>query len=147
MQQQPTLIFLFMAFIIGAAQSQSWAGTYTAGSSCSTSACCCLSGQVVVTNSSTNTYTIISSLSGICYGLSTFSGTAYMSGYTGWITFDGNNDTLTLSSDSRTIIVTNTMNSACSGNGVKSGAIKQHANVIMLFAIALVCVAMSASKM
>jgi hypothetical protein len=142
---QPTLIFLVMASVIGAAQSQTWTGTYTADSSCSTSVCCCLSGSVVLTSSSTNTYTVNSPVSGVC-SISTFTGTAYTSGYTGWLIVSMSNDTLTLSSDSKTITVTNTMSPACSGKGVKSGAIKQHANIIMLFAIALVGVATSTSK-
>ncbi len=145
---QPTLkIFLLIASMIGAAQSQTWAGTYTADSSCSTSVCCCLSGQVVVTSVSTNIYSVSSGLSGVCNGVSTFSGTAYTSGYTGTLAVVSNTDTLTLSSDSKTITVTNALYPACSGKGVKSGSIKQHANIIMLFAITLVGMAMNASKM
>jgi hypothetical protein len=144
--QQPKLIVLLLASFIGAAQSQTWAGTYTAGSSCSTSVCCCLSGQVVLTSSSTNVYTVTSGVSGVCGSASTFSGTAYTSGYTGWMLVVGNNDTLTLSSNSQTITVTNPVSSACSGTGTKSGAIKQHANIIMLFAIALIGMVMSVSK-
>jgi hypothetical protein len=145
---QPTLkILLLIASVIGAAQSQTWTGTYTADSSCSTSSCCCLSGQIVVTSVSTNIYSVSSSVSGICGSATTFSGTAYTSGYTGTIVVVGNTDTLTLSSDSKTITVTNTLYPVCSGKGVKSGSIKQHANIIMLFAIAVVGMAMSVSKM
>ena len=144
---QATLLSLLVAAVIGVAQSQTWAGTYTADSSCSTSVCCCLSGQVLVTSASTNSYTVTSSLSGVCGSYTTFSGTAYTSGYTGWMLVVSNNDTLALSSDSRTLTVTNTANSACSGKGVKSGAIKQHANTIILFGVALIGVMTSAHKM
>ncbi len=143
---QPTHIFLLVASIISAVQSQIWAGTYKADSSCNTTICCCLSGQVVLTNSSTNIYTVASSVSGVCGTATAFVGTAYTSGYTGWLLVASNNDTLTLSSDSTTITVTNTVYPACSGKGVKSGASKQHANIIMLFGIALVGVVMSSSK-
>jgi len=92
---------------------------------------------VVFTSSSTNIYAVTSSVTGVCGGATTFTGTAYTSGYTGWMMEVGNNDTLTLGSDSRTITVTNPVYSACSGKGTKSGTIKQHANIILLFAIAL----------
>ena len=140
---QPTLIFLLMVSVIGAAQSQSWAGTYTTDSSCNTSVCCCMSGQVVARSSSTNTYTVISPMIGACGNVTTFVGTGYTSGYTGWMQVGIDNDTLTLSSDSYNITVTNTVHPHCSGKGFKSGTIKQHANIIMLFAIALVGVGMS----
>lgn len=143
---QPTLIFLLVASVISTAQSQTWAGTYTADSSCSTSSCCCLTGQVTVTSLSTNTYTVSSSVTGICSGLTTYSSTAYTNGYTGWIMFGTNNDTLALSSDSKTITVTNSLFPACSGKGVKSGAIKQHVNLIMLFSIVLIGIMKKASK-
>ena len=140
------LIFVLMASIIGAVQSQTWTGTYTADSSCSTSVCCCLAGQVKVTSISTNTYWVTSSTSGTC-GVMTFTGTAYTSGYTGWMVVGSDNDTLTLSSDSNTITVTNPVTSACSGKGVKSGAIKQHVNVMILFGLVLIGIILSSSKM
>jgi hypothetical protein len=143
---QQTFIFLLIASVIGVAQSQTWIGSYTADSSCSTSICCCLSGQVMVASSSTNVYSVTSGVSGLC-SASSFTGTAYTSGYTGWMVVASNNDTLTLSSDSHTITVTNPVTSACSGKGVKSGAIKQHTNIIMLLATGLVGVMMNTSKM
>ena len=133
----PTSIFLLMVSVIGAARSQSWAGTYTADSSCDTSSCCCMSGQVVVTSSSANVYTVTSGASGQCNGTTTFSGTLSTSGYTESMVVGTDTDILTLSSDSHTVTVTDSMNPACSGKGVKNGAIKQHANIVMLFAIAL----------
>jgi hypothetical protein len=145
---QPTLkIFLLITSVIGAAQSQTWTGTYTVGSGCSTAICCCLSGQMVVTSSSTNYYTVTVPISGQCGNYTTFSTSATLTGYTGSVTMLGNPFLLTLSSNSQTITATNTLYSACSGTATKSGAIKQHANIIMLFAIALVGMAMSASKM
>jgi hypothetical protein len=146
---QPTLkIFLLIASMIGAAQSQNWAGTYTVNSGCSTSSCCCLSGQLVVTSTSTNYYSVNSPVSGVCFGATTYSvSNVYLPGYSGSVTSNGASFTLTLSSNSQTITAVNTQYPSCSGTATKSGAIKQHANIIMLFAITLVGMAMSASKM
>ncbi|CAF1030225.1 unnamed protein product [Adineta steineri] len=127
-----------MATVIGAVQSQSWAGTYTPDSSCSTSTCCCLSGQAVVKSLSTNSYTVNSGASGICYGATTFTSILYTSGYAGSMMVNADNDTLSLSSDSRNITVTNPTHPACSGKGYKSGAIAQQANIITLLALFLV---------
>lgn len=140
------LIFILVLSIIGAAQSQTWTGTYTADSSCNTSTCCCLAGQVVLTSSSTNTYIVTSSVSGSCGGANTFTGTAYTSGYTGWIVVTTDNDTLTLSSDSNTVTVTNTVNPACSGKGVKGAAIKQNSSIIMLSILILLGGLINTSK-
>lgn len=133
-----TQFLLLIVSVIGTAHSQSWAGTYTAGSSCNTTVCCCLSGQIVLTNSLTNNYTVNSSLSGACGNTTSFSGIAYTSAYTGWMVVNGSNDTLTLTSDSRTIMVGNPTNSPCNGKGVKSGAIKEHVNILILFALFLI---------
>jgi hypothetical protein len=134
-----TLIVLLVASVIGAAQSQTWAGTYTINSGCSTSSCCCLTGQVTVTSTSTNTYSYSSPVTGICFGATTASGTFTASGYTGSATILGQAFTLSLSSNSQTITINNGAYPACSGSGVRSGAIKQHSNIIMLsFAITLV---------
>ncbi|CAF4264188.1 unnamed protein product, partial [Adineta steineri] len=143
---QSTVFLFLVASVIGTVQSQTWAGTYIADSTCSTSACCCLSGQVVVTSASANTYTVNSGTSGVCGGVTTFTGTAHTDGYTGWMVVTDNN-TLTLSSDSNTINVISPSNAACSGQGVKSGVIKQHPNIIMLLAICLISMMMSALKL
>lgn len=143
---ESTFYFILVLSMIVATQGQTWAGTYKADSSCSTSSCCCLSGSVVLTSSSTNVYTVTSGASGVCGGATTFTGTAYTSGYTGWILVVGNNDTLTLSSDSNTITVTNPVYSACSGKGSKNSAIKQHSSIIMLFVITLIGGLINTSK-
>lgn len=129
---QATYIFVMMASIIGAAQSQSWAGTYTVNSGCSTSTCCCLSGQVTVASTSTNTYSFSSPVSGACSGATTASGSFTASGYTGSATLLSQAFTLSLSSDSKTITATNVGSPACSGTATKSAAIKQHSNIIIL---------------
>jgi len=138
-----TLIVLLVASVIGAAQSQTWAGTYTVNSGCSTSACCCLSGQVTVTSIATNTYSFSSPVSGVCLGATTASGNASVSGYSGSTTILGQAFTLSLSSNSQTITANNVASPQCSGTATKSAAIKQHANIIMFFAIALIGMAMS----
>lgn len=143
---QPTIVLLLVVSVVGVAQSQTWTGTYTADSSCNTTVCCCMTGQVVLTISSTNNYSISSSMSGtLCGNVTIFSGPAYTNGYTGWMLISGVNNTLTLSSDSKNITLINPT-AACSGKGVKSGAIKQHANIIMLLAMALLCMTARASN-
>ena len=131
-------LFLLMTTVISAAQSQSWTGTYTPDSSCSTLVCCCLSGQAVVASSSANTYTVNSGASGACGGANSFTGTLYTSGYVGSMMVGVDNDTVTLSSDSRTVTVTNPRIAACNGMGVKNGAMTQHAHIMTLFVLFLV---------
>ncbi|CAF4176756.1 unnamed protein product [Adineta steineri] len=80
---QSTVFLFLVASVIGTVQSHTWAGTYIPDSTCSTSACCCLSGQVVVTSASANTYTVNSGTTGVCGGVTTFTGTAHTDGYTG----------------------------------------------------------------
>ncbi|CAF1449518.1 unnamed protein product [Adineta steineri] len=133
---QLTVLFLLMATVIGAAQSQSWAGTYTVDSSCNTTSCCCLSGKAVLT-STTNGYSVNSSASSLCNSNSTFTGTLSTTNYTGWIKVNSDNDTVTLSSDSLTITINDTTNSTCTNKLIKSGALAQHANIIRLLALFL----------
>ena len=138
------LIFLLMVSIIGAAQSQTWTGTYTVNSGCSASSCCCLTGQVTVTSAGTNTYSFSSPVTGVCAGATTASGTFTASGYTGSATLLGQQFTLSLSSDSQTITANNVASPSCSGTATRSGAIKQHSSIIILsFAIALITMAMN----
>jgi hypothetical protein len=149
---QPTLkFFLLIASVIGAAQAQTWTGTYTVNTGCSTTICCCLSGQFVVTSTSTNYYTMTSPVSGQCNGATTSTvSNVYLSGYTGSAMLSGNYFTYTLSSDSKTITATNVNYTQCSGSATKSGANKQHTNSLMLFVIGLVgmmMMMMNASKM
>ncbi|CAF0849747.1 unnamed protein product [Adineta steineri] len=131
---QSIVLFLLVATVIGVAQSQSWAGTYTADSSCSTATCCCLSGHILVTSLSGNNYTISSSASGVCNS-TLFTGTLYTNGYAGSIVMGVDNDTVSLSSDSLTINITDPINSTCSAKGIKSGTMAQHANIITLLAL------------
>ncbi|UJR18935.1 hypothetical protein I4U23_022064 [Adineta vaga] len=127
---QVMVLFLFVAIVIGSTQSQTWAGTYMPDSSCDTSTCCCLSGQAIVTSSSANSYTVQSGASGVCGGAVTFTGNLYTSGYTGWMMVATDNDTVTLSSDSHIVTVTNPSRSACNGQGIKNGSPTQHVNII-----------------
>jgi hypothetical protein len=91
---------------------------------------------------------VTSSLSGQCSSLTTYSTTvATPTGYTISFTAFTATLSLTLSSNSQTITVVNSANSACSGSYTKSGDIKQHANSVMLFALVLLNLVMSVSKM
>jgi hypothetical protein len=143
-----TITIFFMMSIIMAVQSQTWIGTYTTDSTCSRTACCCLDGQIVVIHPSTSILAVTSGLIGICYGVTTYSGTtSYPSVYTSYFTVSGTQPlTLTLSSDSKTIAGVNPLNSACNGNAVKSGAIKQMTNTTTMVALVFVGVTISASN-
>jgi hypothetical protein len=148
MQSTLALLLFMTSSIIVVVKSQTWTGTYSAsGNTCDTSQCCCFSGSVVLSPSLTSNLLVTSGLSGVCNGASTTS--FYFptpSGYTTSITLNGATITLTLSSNSQTITETNTQTPACSGSITKSGAIKQHANIMMLFAIALLGIAVRASN-
>ena len=120
-------------------QSQTWAGTYTADSTCNRTVCCCLNGQVVVSQPSIGILLITSGLSGVCDGISTFTDNAtYSGGYTGYLTVDSQNITLTLSSDSKTITAVNPSSSACNGNASKNSAIKQLGNTMAMIVLVLI---------
>jgi len=122
--------------MITTVQSQQWTGTFKTDSTCSTIFCCCLNGQVVVTQPSTSILAMTSGLSGQCSGQTTFSTTTpYPSGYSGYVTVYGQNLTLTLSSNSDTISAVNPLNSACDGNAYRSIAIKQFGNIMTIVAL------------
>ena len=143
-----SIIVLFLLFsVIAVAKSQTWTGTYSAaGSTCSTSACCCFSGTMTISQSSSSTLLVTSGLSGVCSGSSSTSfSVSTPSGYTTTISLGSSSLLLTLSSDSRTITATNSANSACSGSVTKSGTIRQHASIMLL--VILLGVALSVSKM
>ena len=125
------ICFLLVSIIIDSIESQTWTGTYIPDSSCNTTSCCCLSGKAVITSLTANSYSVQSGLTGVlCSGATTFRGTLYTNGYTGSIIVGSDNDTVTLTSDSANITVTNSKNPACSGNAVKNGSTMQHANII-----------------
>ncbi|CAF1576004.1 unnamed protein product [Rotaria magnacalcarata] len=108
-----TLIFLLVVSIIGSAQSQTWAGTYTADPSCNKAGCCCFSGQVVVIKTPPNTYALDSKVAGSCFTLTSLSGSTTLTGYTGSLTISGVPIYLQLSSDSRNITATTPFSSTC----------------------------------
>ena len=115
--QTYVVLFVILSFI-GCVQAQSWIGSYTAGSSCPTSFCCCVTGQVVVTTVATNTVSFTTGLSGglFCGGSPSYTTnmttpTTYVTALTiSIITL-----TFTLSSDSLRINVTNSANALCGG--------------------------------
>lgn len=56
----------------------------------------------------------------------------FTGGYTGWMVVAGNNGTFTPSSDSKTISVTHPVYPSCSGTLIRSGAMEQHSNIIIV---------------
>jgi hypothetical protein len=131
-----TITFFFATSIIVFVQSQTWIGNYTAGSTCNTTICCCSSGQIVVTNPTTNILAVTFGLTGQCSSFTTYNGTTpYPSGYTGYLTFAGRNLTLILSSNSQTISTINPTSSACNSNAIRNSAIKQFGNTMAIVAL------------
>jgi len=131
-----TITFFFATSIIVIVQSQTWIGTYTAGSTCNTAVCCCSSGQIVVTNPTINMLAVTFGLTGPCSSLTTYSGTTpYPSGYTGYLIFAGQNLTLILSSNSQTIYTINPTSPACNSNAIRNSAIKQFGNTMAIVAL------------
>jgi hypothetical protein len=114
---------------------------------CNTQQCCCFHEQVMVTRSSPDYLNVSSGLTGQCLGESSFQRQIPdPKGFTGSFIF-GDLLYITLSSDSRTITVTNPRVPACSGKAVKNGAVKQHLNIgIPLMALILLQRIMNFSK-
>ncbi|CAF3331520.1 unnamed protein product [Rotaria socialis] len=115
----PTLIFLLVVSIVGSAQSQTWAGTYTADPSCNTAKCCCFSGQIVVIKTPPNTYGLTSKVAGMCFMFTSISGSTTLTGYTGSLTMSGVPIYLQLSPDSRNITATSPLSSTCIARATK----------------------------
>ncbi len=121
---QTYIVLLLILSIIGCAQSQNWAGTYTVATSCTPSTCCCVSGQSVVTAVSANIYGFTVDLSSSCGGIPSYAGNVSIPAGTnvvnftipGVITF-----TFTLSSNSLAINVTNPAFSQCVAYLTKNG--------------------------
>jgi hypothetical protein len=141
-----TIFFLFATSIIMVVQSQTWTGTFTADSKCNTAACCCLNGQIVITNYTTNTTTNLAFTSGVkgaCADLTidaaTYTGTIpYPNNYTGYLANGAQYVTLTLSPDSNTISTVDSRNSACNGNAKRNSAIKQFGNTMAIAALVFI---------
>ncbi len=76
-----------------------------------------------------------------CFGVPTVSGDGpYLSGYSGYVIIDGQNLTLTLSSNSDTISIVNPMYSTCNDKAYRSAAIKQFGNIITIVALLFIAV-------
>ena len=138
-----TGLFLLLTSTLGLVQSQTWSGSYTTDNTCATSSCCCLSGQVVVASASGNTYSVNSPVTGVCGSATTYSGTLYTSGFSGWMIVTSGNNTVTLSSDSKVITVINVNSPLCSGLGTKNGVDRLDVNILKLLILSLISMMMS----
>ena len=137
-----TGLFLLLASTLGLVHSQTWPGSYTTDNTCATPSCCCLSGQVVVASASANTYSVNSPVTGVCSGATTFSGTLYTSGFSGWMIVVSGNNSVTLSSDSKVITVINWSNPLCSGLGTKNGVDRLDVNIFKLLILSVISMMM-----
>ncbi|CAF1397689.1 unnamed protein product [Adineta steineri] len=142
-----TFLLLLIASNLIVVHSQSWAGVYTAGTACDDTPCCCFVGQVVLTNTSANTYTVNSPVSGSdCNGITTYSGYLHTSGYEGWMILFSTNTSVILHSDSSYVTVKNWDHPFCSVLGVKNGIAKLDINTLNLFVVASIGMVMSITK-
>ena len=124
-------IILFIPLFIVSVQAQNWLGTYTPDNACSLiTTCCCVSGQVVVSNVSTGFYGFTTGLSGsACGGMSSYmTNLSTPTGYTTTISIPVTISGITialplsfaLSADSLSINVTNQLTPTCRGTLTKS---------------------------
>lgn len=119
MQSSAFALFLLTSIVV-VVQSQVWTGNYTTDSACNQTSCCCLNGQILITNAS-NIVSINANLSGVCNGSTTLA--ANITNLNSFLsTFNVANQTLllTLSNNSLTITSSNPSNSACTGHATKS---------------------------
>jgi hypothetical protein len=120
---QTHIILLLILSFIGCVQPQNWVGTYTPDSSCPTASCCCISGQVVVTTVSANMVSFTAGLSGIlCVSTTYAANLTTPTTYVTTISISGIPVTLTLSSDSLSITVTNSFIASCDATLTKNAA-------------------------
>jgi hypothetical protein len=115
---QTHIVLLLILSFIGCVQSQNWLGTYIVNSSCSTSSCCCVTGQINVIAVSANVDSFTTTLSGglLCAGNSFYTANVTnTSSYVTSFTISIVTLTFTLSSDSLSINVTNSANALCGG--------------------------------
>jgi hypothetical protein len=122
--------------LLTGAQSQTWTGTFNITPSCDTAHCCCFSGQLVMTQSTSSTLSLTTGLSGLCFGQSTMSITIpYPTGYTSSLGLVDQLLSLTLSSDSNTITITNNLIPQCNENSVRSDVNQHNINIMILIIV------------
>jgi hypothetical protein len=135
------IIFLFASFWT-AVYSQTWNGTYNVDSTCNVDDCCCLSNQIIITGSTSNSFAFNTSLNGMCLGETSYSGEfADPIGYTVTLTISTVTLTITLtitlSNDSSTLTVTNSLGSSCGVEAIRQGTIVEtstiHSNAVRLY--------------
>jgi hypothetical protein len=153
-----TIVFLFATYVT-VIYAQTWTGTFTVDSACSTFSCCCVSNQMVITSPASSVLFLNTTLTGVCYGMTSFTGNiTYPTGYT--ITQSLYTITLliTLSSNSSTISITSSAGPSCSSGAVRlvtmvatstvrSDAIRQYANANKSFILPFFIIIISALKL
>jgi hypothetical protein len=128
MEKSFILALIVLLGMIVSIRCQSWPGTYTVGSTCNTTACCCFTGQITITGyNSTNLY-ITSGANGTCnatYVNGTFNANVTANNYSISTNLGGQGYSLSLSSDNRIITATiNITTSICNVNATKNQAIR-----------------------
>ncbi|CAF1415585.1 unnamed protein product [Rotaria sp. Silwood1] len=108
-----TIALIFITYLM-TVHAQTWAGSFTTDSSCDTSQCCCLSNKIVIARPSSNLIFFNTSLSGMCLGQTSYSGTSdYPSGYSVTVSVSIVTLTITLSGDSNSITIDNSLGPSC----------------------------------
>jgi hypothetical protein len=107
-------------------ECQTWAGNYTIGGSCNTTACCCFNGTLTITAQNSSTFSLSSPSIGTCnqtYVNGTFSQTVTANNYSISATIGGQGYSLSLSNSSQTITTTiNASSALCYSTATKSTA-------------------------
>ncbi|CAF1971149.1 unnamed protein product [Rotaria magnacalcarata] len=108
------------------ARSQKWTGVFQADSKCDANACCCITGNKLATNYSTNTLEVVSDMIGLCQGVKILSTTCpYPNDCNDYVTVFNQNVALELNSDSSTIAFNNPNNPMCTNYAFRNSAIQQ----------------------
>ena len=148
MQSLAFALFLLTSIVV-VVKSQVWTGNYTTDSACNRTSCCCLNGQILITNAS-NTVSIAANLSSVCNGLTILA--ANITNPTSFSnTFTVANQTflLILSTNSLTI-TSNPLNGTCTGNATKTvtstATDMALTKMMMMRALVLACIGMILSK-
>ncbi len=112
------LIFLSSSDVVN---SQQWTGNYNWGSQCDPTVCCCGTSKLTVTSSGSYLYF---STPAICGSTTTTSSWSVVNPYSYSYTrhVDGQTVTYSLSSDSKTLSISNEQYSVCSQTATKSSA-------------------------
>lgn len=114
-------ILILLIIDLVTVESQIWTGTFNVTAGCDTTACCCPTNQAMVIQSAADTLTFNTSITGVCfYRDSVSASVAYPNGYSFQIEYLIITLTITLSSDSNSLTITNSMGESCGSQATRT---------------------------